>query len=83
MTKISHNKDKHQLGVLEHTCEPSTGEVETGGLRVQGLWWWCMSLIPQRQRQVHLHEFEASLIYKSNSKKARVVTEKDMSGGKN
>lgn len=30
-----------------------------------------MSLIPQRQRQVHLYEFEVSLIYKSNSKKAR------------
>jgi hypothetical protein len=29
---------------------------------------------------VHLHEFEASLIYKSNSRKARAGTEKDVSG---
>ena len=41
-------------------------------------WWWLTPLVPalRRQRQVDLWEFEASLVYKANSKTARTVSQR-------
>jgi hypothetical protein len=38
-------------------------------------WWWCTPLIsaPRRQRQAHLCEFKASLVYRMNSRTAKVT----------
>ena len=46
--------------------------------------WWCMPLIPalrrQKQRQMDLCEFEASLVYRVSSRKAR-ATQRNPGGG--
>ena len=41
--------------------------------------WWCAPLIPalRRQRQVNLCEFEASLVYRTSSRTAKTVTQRN------
>ena len=55
--------------------------VERTALIVAGLagQWWRMHLIPAlgRQRQVDLSEFEASLVYRVSSRRARAVTQRN------
>ena len=45
-------------------------------------WWWRMPLIPGRQRQVDLCEFEASLFYRASSRTARITQRNPVTGRK-
>jgi hypothetical protein len=53
-------------------------QVDSFKLKSRGWAWWHTHLIPalKRQRQVGLSEFQASLVYRENSKIAR-ATQKD------
>lgn len=41
-------------------------------------WWWYIPLIPapEKQRQIDLFEFKASLVYKVSSRNSSISTEK-------